>query len=198
MGLVAFKQQLMMQGTPENQANQAIQAQFQEILQQSTVKAYLKYNVNEEQMKIAQKTYSYDKKFNHLSISIQNMYQSLIGNEPQRAEVPSHLTKDVVLNVLKNQCSDSSQIMQDAFKKAASDKNLTMDQFKLEVQRNPEILSSISEETATILSDKQSKALEKLDVTSLEFDSAVQTYSNDPDFSEKLTELFMQAQQAYI
>lgn len=177
----------------ESQINQMIEVEFKNALGEVTRKAYSEYGVTEEEMKHAQTLYGDVKEVQHLTIAINNMFAAVLGREPKLCDIPEVLTKEVVMEILKNQYSNSTKVMQEQLVDVAKEKNISVDNLKNVIQNDPNILQNITEKATTIIANLNNELFSKYHITNLEFDSALSKYNNDPDFSNQLSQLLMQA-----
>lgn len=195
MGFMAMKAQFAQQ-MPENELNNIIESEFKKTLNDVTKKAYVEFNVTEEEMKRAQAKYNDEKEVQHLTIAINNMFAAVLGKEPQLCDIPDVLTKKLVMEILKEQYTNSTTVMQEQLTEVARQKNMSVDNLKLAIQQDPNILQSVTDKATSIISKRNNEIFKKYKITNLEFDSAVSRYNNDPSFSEELGRLFMQASSA--
>lgn len=177
----------------ETQINQMIETEFKNALDEVTRKAYSEFGVTEEEMKQAQDKYGDIKEVQHLTIAINNMFAAVLGREPKLCDIPEVLTKEVVMEILQNQYSNSTSVMQDQLNEIAKEKNISLDNLKNEIQRDPNILQNLTEKATTIIAEKNNALFSKYHITNLEFDSALSKYNNEPEFQNQLTQLLMQA-----
>lgn len=97
----------------EEELAQFLMSQFAVGMQQAEQAAYESFNTNEEAVKEATSRYSEDEEVKSEIEKLRNALRSLSG-APPNVEVPEHVTKDVVLNVVRETMEMTTNAMEEA------------------------------------------------------------------------------------